>query len=115
MESARKNGEYAEEKLDFLDRFLPPALNMTASKPQRWYVDLFAGPGLSVRCKTGDVQIPLRCWWSRSAMQMVPDRLWEILEPLLPADPPKPKGGRPRIENRAVLAGILFVLRTGCP
>ena len=48
-------------------------------------------------------------------MQMVPDRLWEILEPLLPADPPRPKGGRPPIPNRAVLAGILFVLRTGCP
>ena len=48
-------------------------------------------------------------------MQMVPDRLWEILQPLLPEDPPKPKGGRPRIENRAVLAGILFVLRTDCP
>ena len=48
-------------------------------------------------------------------MQMVPDRLWAILEPLLPKDPPKPKGGRPPIPNRAVLAGILFVLRTGYP
>jgi transposase len=48
-------------------------------------------------------------------MQMVPDRLWDILEPLLPEEPPKPKGGRPGIENRAVLAGILIVLRTGCP
>lgn len=48
-------------------------------------------------------------------MQLVPDRLWDILEPLLPEDTPKPRGGRPRIENRAALAGILFVLRTGCP
>lgn len=48
-------------------------------------------------------------------MQMVPDRLWENLEPLLPEEPPKPKGGRPRIADRAALAGILFVLRTGCP
>jgi len=48
-------------------------------------------------------------------MQMVPDRLWKILEPPLPADPSKPKGGRPRVPDRAALAGILFVLRTGCP
>lgn len=47
-------------------------------------------------------------------MQMVPDRLWAILEPLLPDEPAKPKGGRPRIADRAALAGILFVLRTGC-
>jgi transposase len=48
-------------------------------------------------------------------MQMVPDRLWAILQPLLPNEPPKPKGGRPRVPDRAALAGILFVLRTGCP
>jgi transposase len=28
---------------------------------------------------------------------------------------PKPKGGRPRISDRAALGGIVFVLRTGCP
>jgi transposase len=48
-------------------------------------------------------------------MQTVPDRLWDILEPLLPEELPRPRGGRSRIENRAVVAGILFVLRTGCP
>ena len=46
---------------------------------------------------------------------LVPDGLWEAIEPLLPNEPPKPKGGRPRIADRAVLAGIVFVLRTGCP
>jgi transposase len=46
---------------------------------------------------------------------LVPDDLWEAVEPLLPPAPPKPKGGRPRIPDRAALGGIIFVLRTGCP
>src|SRR5919107_1168638 len=46
---------------------------------------------------------------------LVPDALWEAIEPLLPQEPPKPKGGRPRLPDRAALAGIVFVLRTGCP
>ncbi len=43
------------------------------------------------------------------------DDLWERIEPHLPAQPPKPKGGRPRIPDRAALTGILFVLKTGTP
>ncbi len=46
---------------------------------------------------------------------LVPDDLWEAIQPLLPKEPPKPKGGRPRVPDRAALAGIIFVLRTGCP
>lgn len=48
-------------------------------------------------------------------MKMVPDELWEILAPLLPPAPSHAKGGRPRVPDRAALAGILFVPRTGCP
>ena len=33
---------------------------------------------------------------------LVPDELWEIVAPLLPAEPPKPKGGRPRVPDRRV-------------
>ena len=44
---------------------------------------------------------------------LVPDELWLAIEPLLPPVRPKPKGGRPRASDRAALAGILFVLRTG--
>ena len=46
---------------------------------------------------------------------LVPNDLWEAIEPLLPREPPKPEGGRPRVPDRAALAGIVFVLRTGCP
>ena len=41
---------------------------------------------------------------------LVSDEFWE---PLLPLQPPKPKGGRLRIADRQVLSGILFVLKTG--
>ncbi|MFC7335480.1 IS5 family transposase, partial [Rhodocista pekingensis] len=43
------------------------------------------------------------------------DALWAFIEPLIPPEPPKPKGGRPRLDDRAALTGILFVLRTGIP
>ncbi len=46
---------------------------------------------------------------------LVSDQLWEIIEPLLPLELPKPKGGRPRVPDRAALAGIIFVLRSGLP
>src|SRR5215203_1640040 len=44
---------------------------------------------------------------------LVTDELWTVVEPLLPKQPPKPKGGRPRVNDRAALTGILFVLKTG--
>lgn len=46
---------------------------------------------------------------------LVPDELWERIEPLLPVHVPKPWGGRPPVPNRVALSGILFVLRTGIP
>ncbi len=49
------------------------------------------------------------------AKTLVTDELWAIVEPLLPPEPPKSKGGRPRIDDRAVLTGILFVLKSGIP
>src|SRR5918992_6339992 len=38
---------------------------------------------------------------------------WERLQPLLP--PQKPKTGRPAVDHRRILNGILWVLRTGAP
>jgi transposase len=49
------------------------------------------------------------------AKPLVTDELWAALEPLLPPNRPKPKGGRPRASDRAALAGMIFVLRTGIP
>ncbi len=46
---------------------------------------------------------------------LVSDDLWAIVDPLLPPEPPRPKGGRPRVPDRACLTGILFVLKTGIP
>jgi transposase len=47
--------------------------------------------------------------------ELVPDGLWERVAPLLP--PPKPRRhrhpGRRPIDDRAALAGIVFVLKTG--
>ncbi len=49
------------------------------------------------------------------AFTLVPHRLWNEVRPLLPVEPPKPKGGRPRVADRACLTGIVYVLRTGMP
>jgi len=49
------------------------------------------------------------------AKAIVSDELWTMVEPLLPPEPPKPQGGRPRLPDRAALTGIIFVLRTGIP
>src|ERR687884_1023425 len=49
------------------------------------------------------------------AAPLVPDELWSIIEPLLPAPKPRPKGGRRPLDNRAALTGIIFVLKSGIP
>jgi transposase len=46
---------------------------------------------------------------------LLPDALWNLVEPLLPSPRCSAKGGRPRLSKRACLAGILFVLRSGIP
>ena len=49
------------------------------------------------------------------AKPLLPDGLWAIIEPLLPKHVPSEKGGRPRLDDRKALTGILFVLKTGLP
>jgi transposase len=49
------------------------------------------------------------------AKELVSDELWEVIEPLLPPEAPKPQGGRPRVDDRAALSAIIFVLKSGIP
>jgi transposase len=44
---------------------------------------------------------------------LVSDALWKEIEPLIPPRRPSPKGGRPRVDDRQVLTGIVFVLKSG--
>ena len=46
------------------------------------------------------------------AAPLVSDDLWALVEPLLPPHPPRPKGGRPPVPDRACFTGIVFVLKT---
>jgi transposase len=50
------------------------------------------------------------------ARPLVPDELWELVEPLLPRHKARPgKRGRPPVDDRACLTGIGFVLQSGIP
>ncbi len=45
----------------------------------------------------------------------LPDALWAKMQPLLPERPQHPLGcHNPRVDDRAAMDGIFFVLRTGC-
>jgi transposase len=47
---------------------------------------------------------------------LVPDELWALVEPLLPAPPRPPHGGRRRtIPDRACFAAIVYMARTSTP
>ena len=50
------------------------------------------------------------------AKELVSDELWAVIAPLLPAHRAQPgTRGRPPVPDRAALAGILFVLKSGIP
>jgi transposase len=50
------------------------------------------------------------------ASPLVPDELWEVVEPLIPQVKRRYRyPGRKRVPDRQVLTGILFVLKTGIP
>ncbi len=41
------------------------------------------------------------------------EELWLAVEPLLPEEPPKPNGGRPRMPDRQAFFAIFYLMRTG--
>ncbi len=50
---------------------------------------------------------------ARRTRRVVSDKLWEQVEPHLPMRSDQPKGGRPWVDDRECLEGILWVLRSG--
>lgn len=49
------------------------------------------------------------------AKPLLDRRLWKLIKAIIPERPPRPKGGRPPVDDRKVLTGIIFVLKTGIP
>ena len=45
--------------------------------------------------------------------RLLTDAQWEKIRPLLPKRPWRPRGGRPAANDRKVLEGILWILRSG--
>jgi len=43
----------------------------------------------------------------------VPDELWSMVEKIIPKKKKSSKGGRPSLDDRRVLAGVIYRLRTG--
>ncbi len=47
--------------------------------------------------------------------RLVPDELWELVEPLLPQFSPRPQGGGVApTDQRAVFTAVVYVLTSGC-
>ena len=67
------------------------------------------------------IRIDVLSWWmgTKSKDQwLISDELWERIRPLLPVHVAKPHPlgcHKPRVDDRKVMNGIFFVLRTGCP
>jgi transposase len=50
------------------------------------------------------------------ARPLGPDELWEVVQPLLPRHGARPgRRGRPPVDDRACLTGIVFVRQSGIP
>ncbi|HBQ5644550.1 TPA: transposase, partial [Klebsiella variicola] len=45
----------------------------------------------------------------------LPDEAWDIIQPLLPAQPATPRAGRPWAEHRMIINGMFWVLCSGAP
>ncbi len=50
----------------------------------------------------------------RAKFWEVPDEVWAFVEPWIPKGPSRARGGRPRLDNRRILEGIVFRMKTRC-
>jgi transposase len=44
---------------------------------------------------------------------LLPDEVWEQIKTAIPTPPAKPKGGRPRMDDRRAMNAIFYLLKTG--
>ena len=47
------------------------------------------------------------------AVELLPDELWNEVQPLLPRHRAQPRGGRPPADDRLCLRGLIFIARSG--
>lgn len=48
--------------------------------------------------------------------RLLPEDLWQRIQPLLPPPPPRPRGGLPRrVPDRNCVAALVFIARTSTP
>ena len=47
--------------------------------------------------------------------RLLPDQLWQRIQPLLPPTPPRPAAGPRRVPDRNCVAALIFMARTSTP
>lgn len=50
---------------------------------------------------------------SAAKEEKVHQAMWKRVQPVLPAHPPRPKGGRPPVDDEKCFRGIVYLLRNG--
>jgi len=105
-------GGHLELRVDLIPRIPPPVyqglgLFGAVHRTEHYFFSLAGDmPELSLNCSENGTRLLERVMNT----PLLPDALWNLIEPLLPLIPHRPKGGRPRLPDLACLTGMLFVL-----